>query len=187
MHRAPGDTRAMTSHRFFGYGSLVNAATHDYPDTRPATLDGWRRVWVHTSARPVAYLSAEPAQAQIDGLTAAVPGGDWDALDLREAAYERHPIATVCGTQAQVYAVPQDPKVPAQPHPILLSYLDVVVQGYAQVFGEDGVARFFATTAGWDSPILDDRAAPRYPRAQPLTEATRALTDHFLDQVSGAA
>ncbi len=28
---------------FFGYSSLVNLATHDFPDPRPATLRGWRR------------------------------------------------------------------------------------------------------------------------------------------------
>ena len=47
-------------------------------------------------------------------------------------------------------------------------------------FGEAGVARFFATTDGWDTPILDDRAAPLYPRHQLLTPAERALTDHHL-------
>ena len=29
--------------RFFGYGSLVNRDTHDYPNAVRATLSGWRR------------------------------------------------------------------------------------------------------------------------------------------------
>ncbi|MDX5384038.1 MAG: gamma-glutamylcyclotransferase, partial [Rhodobacterales bacterium] len=34
---------------FFGYGSLVNRATHDYGQARAATLPGWRRAWRHTA------------------------------------------------------------------------------------------------------------------------------------------
>lgn len=47
-------------------------------------------------------------------------------------------------------------------------------------FGEAGVARFFATTDGWDAPILDDRAKPQYPRAQQLSSAETALVDRML-------
>ena len=173
---------------FFGYGSLVNRATHSYPGAIPARLPGWRRVWVHTAARPVAYLSAEPApDVVIDGLLAEVPGGDWSALDLREAAYLRHPVEVECagqGRSAQVYAVPLDSAVPPRTrHPVLLSYLDAVVQGFLREWGPEGVQRFFATTAGWDAPVLDDRAAPRYPRAQRLDAAETALVNDGLARV----
>lgn len=177
-------------HRFFGYGSLVNAATHSYVDCRPATLIGWRRVWVHSVLRPVAYLSAERADTEIDGLAALVPDGDWQALDAREAAYDKHPVDAICQTTdatlaAQVYVVPpRHAAAPDQRHPILLSYLDVVIQGYMRVFGEAGAARFFETTAGWDSPVLDDRAAPRYPRHQALSDAERRFVDARLAQTS---
>ena len=65
-------------------------------------------------------------------------------------------------------------------HPILLSYLDVVIQGYLRHFGPDGVARFVATTEGWNAPVLNDRAAPLYPRAQRLTAAETGLVDTIL-------
>ena len=45
---------------FFGYGSLVNRATHDYPGAQPAQLHGWRRVWVRTDLRDVVFLSVRP-------------------------------------------------------------------------------------------------------------------------------
>ena len=177
----------MTPPRFFGYGSLVNAATHDFPGVRPATLAGWRRVWVHTALRPVAYLSVERHDgAGIEGLMAEVPDGDWVALDARERAYDKHPVAvhlTACGSpaEAQVYAVPtRHAAHPDTRHPVLLSYIDVVVQGYLRLFGEAGADRFFATTAGWDIPVLDDRAAPRYPRHQALAPAERAFVDDRL-------
>ena len=51
---------------FFGYGSLVNRATHDFPEAHPARVTGWRRAWRHTDLRPVAYLTAEPAAAARD-------------------------------------------------------------------------------------------------------------------------
>ncbi len=170
---------------FFGYGSLVNRATHDHAPARPATLAGWRRVWRQTRLRPFAFLSAEPAAGSIDGLLAAVPGNDWAALDRREAAYRRRPL--VAGNFAappdwaarvEIYTIDPAHEIAAR-HPILLSYLDVVVQGFLREFGEDGVGRFFATTAGWTA-IHDDRAAPLYPRHQPLTAAERALTEAHL-------
>ena len=171
--------------RFFGYGSLVNRATHDYPSARPARLNGWRRVWVHVAARPVAYLSVEPAaDSHIFGLIADVPGNDWAALDEREHAYARHPVeahAEGASHAVQVYAVPhQDRLTPSTSNPLLLSYIDVVVQGFLREFGKDGAAHFFATTHGWDAPILNDRSAPIYPRSQRLSLAETELVDRGL-------
>ena len=75
---------------FFGYGSLVNLATHDFPDPRPARLKGWRRAWRHTDLRPVAFLTAVPdTESEIEGMIAHVPRNDWAALDEREWAYDR--------------------------------------------------------------------------------------------------
>ena len=105
------------------------------------------------------------AASEIDGLTALVPNGDWLALDAREYAYARSDIAhqlrhdAVERSIVQVYAIPEGAHgAPSDQHPILLSYLDVVVQGYLREFGEAGVARFFETTDGWGAPIRDDRA-----------------------------
>jgi hypothetical protein len=173
---------------FFGYGSLVNRATHDYGQARVASLPGWRRAWRHTALRPVAFLTAEPdPTTTIEGLIAAVPGSDWAALDAREAAYDRHPVCETVQHDlsprppVSVYAIPQhNRRAPTEAFPVLLSYLDVVVQGYAREFGADGVARFFATTTGWEAPILDDRASPIYPRHQRLSTAERAMTDAHL-------
>jgi hypothetical protein len=170
---------------FFGYGSLVNLATHDYPDTRPMSVRGWARAWRHTSLRPVAFLTAVPDPgATLDGIAARVPGRDWRALDLREAAYRRAALPE----GPAIYHIPDGLHGPATTaHPVLLSYLDTVVQGYLRVFGEAGVARFFETTKGWDAPIRDDRAAPLYPRAQKLDPSETALVDSMLRQVGAGA
>lgn len=168
---------------FFGYGSLVNVATHDYASPVPATLAGWSRIWQTTTLRDTAYLSItrDPA-ARIDGLIARVPGADWAALDAREAAYSRIDVTQTLASphQTSVYKVHTDLMSPDDQGGILLSYLDVVVQGYLHVFGADGVARFFATTDSWNRPIINDRDKPRYPRHQRISDAERALVDTHL-------
>lgn len=224
----------------FGYGSLVNDATHGHADLCPMRLEGWRRRWQHSRLRQVAFLSAEPAPgAQILGLAARVAPQDWEALDQRERAYDRLPLpehaltphepaqgargpseqrpsrrgALPPGAERGRQSGSMDPRgaeqtagdgpaerdrrppigrvhlyraraehvgPPTLRHPVLLSYLDVVVQGYRRWFGEDGVAAFFASTDGWDAPILNDRAAPRYPRHQPLSKDDREMVDHHL-------
>lgn len=165
---------------FFGYGSLVNLATHDYPNARRATLTGWRRIWCHAKTRPVAFLSVHQAPGDIQGIIADVPDADWVALDAREHAYTRQDVSDVFGPHTAIYqADPAKTAPPSTGHPILLSYLDVVVQGFLQQYGEQGVADFFASTDGW-GPIKDDRAAPTYPRFQTLTPQERALTDKFV-------
>ena len=108
--------------RFFGYGSLVNAATHSYADVTPASVSGWRRQWVQSNAREVAFLSVTPDPlSRIDGVIADVGDIGWDALDAREAAYDRlalpEPHAGV-----QIYrASPRHVGPAALGQPILLS------------------------------------------------------------------
>ncbi len=173
---------------FFGYGSLVNRNTHDYKQGHPAQITGWRRAWRRSPLRAVSYLTAVPAAGcEIDGLIAAVPDGNWTALDIRERAYLRHDATDHVNHTANhdpevaIYAIEHGQHHPPGPeNPILLSYLDVVVQGYLAEFGKEGVARFFATTDGWEAPILNDRADPAYPRAQSLTKAEAGLVDFHL-------
>lgn len=82
-------------------------------------------------------------------------------------------------------ADPDQTAPPSAQHPILLSYLDVVISGFQTLMGDAGPAHFFETTTGW-GPILDDRANPAYPRAQPLTPAIRDTVDAALSGLSVA-
>ncbi len=170
---------------FFGYGSLVNTATHDFPDPNPASIRGWRRAWRHTDLRQVAFLTVVPDDAcEIEGMIAHVPHDDWAALDQREWAYDRLPATGAVAhrlprdLEIAIYAVPAERHSPVSAeHPILMSYLDVVVQGYLRVFGAAGADRFFDTTVGWEIPVLNDRDRPRYPRHQALTTDERRFVD----------
>jgi hypothetical protein len=172
---------------FFGYGSLVNRKTHGYSQSHPATLKGWRRAWVATPRFGVVLLTGVPAPGHsIQGLIAAVPGADWAALDARETGYSRIPATHDTDhtlphpADIAVYAVAPENMLERGKHMILLSYLDVVVQGFDEVFGEDGVENFFATTDNWDTAIIDDRADPVYPRHQKLSAHQTDLVDSHL-------
>ena len=173
---------------FFGYGSLVNRDTHHFEGARTARLSGWRRAWRHTPLREVAYLTAIPdADSAIEGLIAPVPDGDWAALDVRERAYDRQPASHQIAhdlphaPEIVVYAIPQDlHHQPTTRGPVLLSYIDVVIQGYLREFGEAGAQNFFDTTDGWDAPVVDDRDAPRYPRHCHLTSDETAFVNDAL-------
>lgn len=176
---------------FFGYGSLVNTKSHSYTDPQPATLKGWRRAWVATARYPVVLLSGVRAAGHsIKGLIAAVPDANWAALDTREAGYARLPASEHVEhrlpetTQISVYAVDPGHIHDSTEHMILLSYLDVVVQGFHEVYGEEGVEHFFDTTDNWHTPIVDDRADPFYPRHQKLTRLQKSLVDDNLERLS---
>ena len=81
---------------FFGYGSLVNLATHIYENPYKASISGWRREWVTACNRNISYLSIRPdPTCTIDGMKADVASIGWDALDEREVGYNRLDIADV--------------------------------------------------------------------------------------------
>lgn len=181
----------MSAPHFFGYGSLVHRSTHVYPVRAPAKLQGWRRAWRHSTHREIAFLTVMRAPGSvISGLIAEVPGGDWAALDAREHAYDRVRLAAseTKGAEAldlHLYeASAHHTAPPSLRHPVLMSYLDTVIGGYLAEFGVAGAEAFFDSTDGWDAPILNDRAAPIYPRAQPLAPQERALVDSALRTLS---
>ena len=178
----------MSNAFFFGYGSLVNVHTHTYGETAKAQLTGWERVWRTTTLREVPFLTVRPAKAtSIDGLIAHVPGNDWAQLDAREYGYDRlnPPVLHDKGDGLDIatYVVPDRLIAPGQKGAILLSYLDVVVQGFLAEFGEAGVRRFFDTTSGWDHPIDNDRKDPKYPRHQTLSSDERDLVTSELARI----
>jgi len=175
----------MNGTHVFGYGSLVNARTHAMRGVEAARLSGFRRIWQPSPLRPVAYLTAvADAAGHILGATAEVEPGGWAALDERERAYRRHalPGEAIGREGVAVYSV-ERVEPPRTDQPILLSYLDVVIQGFLEVHGAEGTQDFFASTAGWETPVLNDRATPRYPRHQTLTGVQREAVDAGLASV----
>ena len=171
---------------FFGYGSLVNTKTHSFKSFEKAYVTGWRRYWQQTSLRNIPYLSVNRTDnKKLYGLIAEVPNNDWEELDLRETGYIRTSTKCVINLEinknAQIYFVPEyNFEKKDQSKGLLLSYLDCVIQGYLEQFGEEIASEFFSTTDGWDIQIKDDRLNPLYPRSVELTKSERAFIDHHI-------
>lgn len=186
---------------YFGYGSLVNRATR--PPAEPAwnaRLHGWHREWTHRvragadragctslSVRPSAS-GAQPTATCIDGVIVALARSALPGLDARESGYER--LALPRDAFDVMEAVPAmdtvylyrslDARVADDDHPILRSYVDCVLSGYQERFGDDSLEEFLASTEAWSACILDDRTAARYPRAVSVTPAQTQRFDALL-------
>jgi hypothetical protein len=180
---------------YFGYGSLVNRATHrtEIVDAIPARLNGWRRYWrprPDMPGFPAALLTVrEEESAVCDGLLVVDRAENLAAVDAREARYRRVSVPhealemarpVPAGCPVFVYMAEEHIRPHSEPPKILRSYLDAVLQGFLDVHGEEGVRRFIADTHGFDTPLHDDRSAPVYPRAVTLSEAEKTLFERHL-------
>ncbi|MEM1376801.1 MAG: gamma-glutamylcyclotransferase family protein [Pseudomonadota bacterium] len=179
---------------YFGYGSLVNPATHrtEIVGYVKAGLCGWRREWKsrgtdHVGSHPVALLSSSPHSdnAILPGLLVFDHAANLPALDIREAGYDRREltaadldIATPVPAGCPIYVYEGQPQPDSnRSNVILQSYLDAVLQGYFVMYGAEGVDGFVRSTARFDTPLLRDRETPNYPRAVTLTHEERDLID----------
>ncbi len=186
VSRAPhSDTIA-----YFGYGSLVNLDTlrTPYISAHRARLKGWQRRWlarpkVENSFAPIeglAFLSAEKCEdVEIDGIVIVDHRTSLVSLDEREALYDRlsvdHSSITFLddnplGDETELFIYSAQEPAASDEAFIIRSYLDAVMQGYRTHFGDDGVINFVRSTAGFDTPIRDDRNEPLYPRAVNLSQ-----------------
>lgn len=180
---------------YFGFGSLVNRSTRpDGERAWNATLHGWQRVWEHrVLASDVrsscTSLSVEPAKTSIQGVLVRIPLLDLPDLDAREEGYERMTLS------ASDFELPEDVNTDTiylyrslsenrhladKAHPIAQSYVDCVMAGYQERFGETGLKMMLQSTRGWDRPMLNERLAPIYPRHVSLSTETLKYFDSLL-------
>lgn len=180
---------------YFGYGSLVNRETR--PVGEQATnvvLNGWRRVWNHRVSKvdarhPCTSLSIEPAQGAIQGVLVQIPAHELEMLDQREFGYERMCLnATefvlpdgLDVQQIYVYRSLQHNRFLADDeHPVTQSYVDCVMAGYLQRYGDEGLQQLLQSTRGWNRPMRNDRHAPTYPRHVKLSAQQHDFFDSLL-------
>lgn len=188
---------------YFGYGSLVNRDTRPTnEDAKDAHLRGWRRAWLHRVGnvqRPgvnCTSLTIEPVesstagdQAGIDGVLVRLDTAELPALDARESGYERLCVSADCfdlpgsidTDQIMVYrSLPDNRHLAETEYPILKSYIDCVMAGYFNRFGDAGLRQMVKSTRGWERAILNDRASPYYPRHVALEPQQHRYFDHIL-------
>jgi len=173
--------------RVFGYGSLVNRGTlppHVHAERR--TVRGWRRAWRKRSPGLVGGVSSlsvmEAPGAEIDGLVVTFEDGMMPTIAAREHDYD--PLRLADDPDIIIFrACAEMDRYGDADFPVLLSYLDATAQGFLREFGDEGLQRFMATTDGWHVPIVDDRADPRYARAQKLSSAEEMRINELLASV----
>jgi len=187
---------------YFGYGSLVNRATRPAgEDCVNAVLSGWRRVWNHRVEGAASFragctsLSIEPHPGEIAGVIVPLPTRLLAELDAREAGYDRLALpatdfviddGSMLGPDDTVFAYRSrqaNRRDPQPGYPVLQTYVDCVMAGYHQRFGEAGLQAFLDSTRGWEGLRRDDRASPDYPRAVPLAPERLAHFDAILGGV----
>jgi hypothetical protein len=96
--------------------------------------------------------------------------------------------------------VPKRPVPPDASHPILQSYVDIILRGCLETGGEAMARSFIATTSGWFHPSpdgtpphwVDDRVTPLYKRAdveysQRNAAKIDALLFDALEQMTGTS
>ena len=191
---------------YFGYGSLVNDKTRNAESFGiPVRLKGYRRHWSVWEASPerkalgllgAAALSVtSDREAYCDGLLVFDRKEHLAQVDLREAHYSRERIRLEDMESEQpltdrvdcyiyvgqpAFTSGSDPRLP-----ILQSYIDAVMQGFLDKFGEEGAKRFVEETDGWHIPVLQDRDQPIYPRNVALASNEERLIDQLV-QATGA-
>lgn len=144
-------------------------------------------------------LTAHRAEdASIDGLLVIDLAVNLSVIDAREFRYHRRDITLAeltfdadrterdtglrfdPGARLHIYEARSEHPETVGPSPILRSYLDAVMQGFLNEFGEGGVHRFVAETGAFHMPIHEDRHRPLYPRAVTLSPREMALFDAAL-------
>ncbi|WP_208999923.1 hypothetical protein [Stappia sediminis] len=186
---------------YFGYGSLVNRQTLSPESTAvPGELQGWVREWRVTGkvagigTGACALTVRRQTGSAIRGVMVKEPASGLAALTKREIRYDRidgiapefrpeRPEDGVSGDAFLYQAKSRHYDWGSEDHPILQSYVDCVLAGFFDLWGESGIDHFLATTDGWHAPILADRADPRYARSVSLDRNLAALIDEKLAQI----
>lgn len=171
----------------FGYGSLINAEsrtrTGHSGEATPVTVTGIQRVW--NLVAPQYGLAAVGAvfkpNAKCNGVIVEVEESELPKFDAREEGYNRIRLdnsGITPTSEGIVWTYVADaPGRPSEECPIVQSYIDVIITACME-YGDDFVKEFIQTTYGWDSPWLDDRLNPRYPR--PLAKTLSTKIDNYL-------
>lgn len=180
---------------YFGFGSLVNKHTlrTSYVDIIPASLKGYSRHWQARSAKifdsHISLLSIhEDAGVIIKGMIVFDLLSNLPLVDAREEGYSRHSlkreqldVSSEVDLPDNLYVyIANEVEDASDDGSLLQSYLDAVMQGFNNEYGEAGVAHFIDTTKGFERNINLDRNAPLYPRDVKLLTNEANLFDKEL-------
>jgi len=171
-----------------GYGSLMQTASKrstepNAGENLPVLVTGFQRAWNTHGVYPTCYLGVQPSPAatMVAALYRSFPEDGKLSADAREIDYCRAAVAADSVKMLDASSVPADSqiwiyvnkpdtlKAPDQGHPIVQSYVDIVIIGCMELQQRvadpelDFVEQCVKTTAGWSKHWVNDRLYPRRP------------------------
>ncbi|WP_051275523.1 hypothetical protein [Aestuariibacter salexigens] len=193
-----------SDHYLVAYGSLLSIHSRQHfsgvtAPTLPVSVRGWRRAWItRSSGERQTYVGA---LADNNGMfnAAIIPVSLNPSLHKREQDYEFVAVAheqlelhvdeahhaSISGRlrDAKVWICQsREAQLAEWDFPIYQSYVDTCLSGCLESGVEDFAARFVQSTAHWDTHLVNDRAAPKYPRAAPLKPDFARMIDEVMEK-----
>jgi hypothetical protein len=190
LQKQQTQTAAPERHFIFGYGSLINSisrsVTGETGSAQAVKISGFTRHWSRISEDfgMSSVVVVPDTQGACNGVIVEVNPAEFESFDLRERGYQRVLVSLEqiefydshtdlnandmsvdkCAIKIWLYQTDKV-VVPCENHPVVFSYLDVILSGcleYSEQFCND----FISLTKGWHYAMLNDRQTPRYPRVQ---------------------
>jgi hypothetical protein len=185
-----------------GFGSLLSDdSRRRFSDINcqaiPVVISGWRRAWMtrsldeqqtHLSALVDEGASFNAALLPIEQISPQLIRREQDyefvKVDSRQLSVAvNQPLLDfsyelanknlwICQTKKSESASPN--------YPICQTYLDTCLAGCLEIGMRGFCLEFLQSTAGWDAGWINDRLAPRYPRAAIISHETQHLIDEML-------
>jgi len=189
-----------------GYGSLMQTGSKrgtepDAGKNLPVRVVGFQRAWNTHGVFPTCYLGVQQSKSarMVAALYRSFPIDGVLTADAREIDYCRVAVDPDAVTMLDGSPVPADSQiwvyvnkpetlaVPDAGHPIVQSYVDIVITGCLELQklvkepDVDFVEQFVKTTKGWSKHWVNDRLYPRRPYIhQPKAwEIDSALKKHL--------
>lgn len=193
-----------SEHYVIAYGSLLS---HDSRSrfsgincqAIPVLLRGWRRSWMtRTLHQQQTFLSAKADKdASFNGALLPIEQISPE-LVKREQNYEfvqvqssqlsilEHEQREIMHSQLarkSVWICQNKQNESADPlYPICQTYVDTCLAGCLETGLTDFALHFLQSTMGWDAGWINDRHAPRYPRAAATSQHSQQQIDQILAQ-----
>ncbi|USD67190.1 gamma-glutamylcyclotransferase family protein [Vibrio sp. SCSIO 43136] len=179
----------------FGYGSLMNSASRQRTGNTgrafPAIAHGLVRQWGKLNEDyTLSPLVVSQGDGQVNGMLLEVDDEALNDFDAREHGYERIQLTVdQVDTDAQlandavIWVYVSDKALnPCQNAPIMQTYLDTVIAGCLEV-SEAFAKHFVDHTIGWEFPLENDRAKPKYGNLAGVLDCHHPIIDEMIATV----
>ena len=193
-------------HIVLGYGSLMNSDSRSRHSGIPhdgveVEVFGFERGWI-TRSEPELQTYVGAYQKKDGWLNAQLVPTHLDpALQKREQDYRFTPVTIdqlnfeladdlterlIEWIKQRDIWICESLKVEfsSADYPVHQSYIDTCLAGCLELGGEAAARRFIDSTTGWQHHRVNDREAPRYPRAAVVNPAYFAVIDRLLENLS---